>query len=338
MMMKSKYTKRIYFLISIIALFIVQGCSDNTETVDPRIAQEERYFDLYMGSTFKDTIAPPTESGLFFIEVYEGTGDSPKAGDWVMMNHVAYTIPGNVVVDSYMENVAFTSGLPTNVALFGPFKFQNGIGAEGLTEGLTMMREGGGSIMCFTSDLGFGPAGISLMRTVGEYASMKYEVELLEVIGEDIVAYEQNRIEAYVDTIPGVDTIYNAETETVMYYVIDEPNEEGTTIDIDSVVAISYRGYLVDGREFDESAEDAPYSFKVGDYEASTSPISGWHLGVTRFKEGEKGRLIIPYPLAYGEAGRVQDNTVGIPQYETLVFDIKIDSVSNIIDPNDSDI
>ncbi len=338
MMMKSIYTRRIYFLISIIALFIIQGCSDDTETEDPYLVQEQRYFGLYMGSTFKDTIAPPTESGLYYIEAYEGTGETPGATDWVMMNHVAYSIPGDQVVDSYMENVVITSGLPTNVALFGPFKFQNGTGADGLTEGLTMMREGGGAIMCFTSELGFGTTGTSLMRNVGEYQSMKYEVELLEVIGEDIVAYEQNRIEAYVDTISGVDTIYDAESETVMYYVIDEPNEEGKAIDNDSVVAISYRGYLVDGREFDESAEDAPYAFKVGDYEAASSPIAGWHLGVTRFKEGEKGRLIIPYPLAYGEVGRVQDHTVAIPQYETLVFDIKIDSVSSVIDSEEPDI
>jgi FKBP-type peptidyl-prolyl cis-trans isomerase len=337
--MKSIYTKRIYFLISLMTLFFVQGCTDNTVEEDPYLVQEQRYFDLYMGSTFKDTIAPPTESGLFYIEVSEGTGDAPGAGDWVMMNHVAYTIPEELVVDSYMENVAITSGLPTNVALFGPFKFQNGTGADGLTEGLTMMREGGEAIMCFTSELGFGTVGTSLMRNVGEYKSMKYEVALLEVIGEDIVGYEQNRIEAYVDTISGVDTIYDVATETVMYYVIDEPNEEGSTIGIDSVVAVAYRGYVVDGREFDESVEGEPYEFKVGDYEAANSPIRGWHLGVTRFKQGEKGRLIIPYPLAYGEAGRVQDHTVAIPQYETLVFDIKIDSVSSSIsDPKDPDI
>jgi len=314
---------------------MIRACSDDTEAEDPNLVQEQRYFDLYMGSTFKDTIAPPAESGLFFVEVYEGTGDSPGAADWVMMNHVAYTIPNEKVVDTYMENVAITSGLPTNVAIFGPFKFQNGTGADGLTEGLTMMREGGGAIMCFTSELAFGTSGTTLMRDVGEYSSMKYEVELLEVIGEDIVVYEQNRIEAYVDTISGVDTIYNEATETVMYYVIDTPNPEGSAIENDSVVAISYRGTLVDGREFDESEENEPYSFKVGDFEAESSPILGWHLGVTRFKEGEKGRLIIPYPLAYGEQGRVQDHTVAIPQYETLVFDIRIDSVSNVIDPKD---
>ena len=102
------------------------------------------------------------------------------------------------------------------------------------------------------------------------------------------------------------------------------PMRREVTIANDSVVEIAYRGYVIDGREFDESAEDAPYKFKVGDYDADTSPIPGWHLGVTRFRAGEKGRLIIPYPLAYGEAGSVRDNTVAIPPYETLIFDIEV--------------
>ena len=336
--MKSIYTRKAAFLLSLLTVLLFQACSDDTELVDEELVQEYRYFDLYMGSTFKDTIAPPTASGLYYIEMYEGTGASPKEGDWLYMNYVAYSIPSNLVVDSYMENVAYTSGLPTNVALFGPFKFKNGTGVDGLTEGLSMMREGGGAIMCFTSELGFGTVGGSLMRNVGRYNSMKYEVELLEVIGEDIVGYEEDRLLAYVDTIPGVDAIYDDATETTMYYVIDEANEEGSAVENDSVVEIAYRGYVIDGREFDESAEDAPFKFTVGDYSAENSPIPGWHLGVTKFREGEKGRLILPYPLAYGEAGSVRDNTVAIPPYETLIFDIEIVSVSATDDDTEPDI
>jgi FKBP-type peptidyl-prolyl cis-trans isomerase len=198
---------------------------------------------------------------------------------------------------------------------------------DALTEGFSMMKEGGEAILCFTSELGYGSAGATLMKDVPAYQSMKYELQLLEVIG-DIEAYEDQRILSYVDTIAGVDTIYDAYTETVMYYVLDSIVESGNPVVNDSVVEIAYKGYLVDGRVFDESDEDSPYSFTVGDYDASTSPISGWHLGVARFKEGEKGRLIIPYELAYGEDGSVTSNQVSIPPYETLVFDIEVVSVS----------
>ena len=68
--------------------------------------------------------------------------------------------------------------------------------------------------------------------------------------------------------------------------------------------------------------------FKVGDYSDERSPIAGWHIGVTRFREGEKGRLVIPYQLAYGEEGRVSQGIVAIPPKETLVFDIEIVSVN----------
>lgn len=332
MMMNQIYIRRNSFLFLLPAMLFLSACKESTPEVDEDLAQEQRYFDLYMGSNFKDTIAPPTSSGLYYIEMIPGSGKSPGKEDWLLMNHVAYTIPGDVVVDTYIENVAQTSGLPTDVALFGPFKFKNGTGVDGLTEGLTKMREGGGAIMCFTSELGFGKDGASLMRSVSGYSSMKYEVQLLEVIGEDIETYEHNRLLAYVDTIAGVDTIYDAVTETIMYYVIDQANPEGSTIQKDSVVEVGYRGYVLDGREFDESAEDAPYKFKVEDYTADTSPISGWHLGVQKFREGEKGRLIIPYILAYGEAGRVSNNTVAIPQYENLVFDIEIVSVGGTMD------
>lgn len=330
--MNQIYIRRNTILFLLPALLFITACKDDTEAVNEDLVQEQRYFDLYMGSTFHDTIAPPTSSGLYYIEMYEGSGNSPGEDDWLLMNHVAYTIPNNQVVDSYIENVVLTSGMPTNIAFFGPFKYKNGIGAAGLTEGLTMMREGGGAIMCFTSELAFGSEGASLMRSISPYASIKYEVQLLEVIGEDIETYEANRVLAYVDTITGVDTIYEDVTGTTMYYVIDEANPEGSSIEKDSVVEIAYRGYVIDGREFDESAEDAPYKFKVEDFEAETSPILGWHLGVQKFREGEKGRLIIPYELAYGEGGSVRDNTVAIPAYETLIFDIEVISVGSSID------
>ena len=299
-MMKSVYTRSVAIILALMALVLLPACVEEVDEGAEKLAQEERFFNLYMGATFQDTIAPPTASGLYFIEITEGTGETPGEGDWVWVNYVGYRIPGNVVVDTYIENVAEDNSLYLESTIYGPFKMQNDARMDALTEGFSLMKEGGEAILCFTSELGYGSAGTTLMKDIPAYQSMKYELQLLEVIG-DIETYEDQRILSYVDTIAGVDTIYDAYTETVMYYVLD------------SIV---------------ESDEDSPYSFTVGDYDASTSPISGWHLGVARFKEGEKGRLIIPYELAYGEDGSVTSNQVSIPPYETLVFDIEVVSVS----------
>jgi FKBP-type peptidyl-prolyl cis-trans isomerase len=324
MMMKGHVYRILTGLLVLGGLLLV-ACEEEINDDEDK-AQEKRFFELYMESTFRDTIDPPTESGLYYIEVKQGTGNTPGEEDWMRLNYVCYTIPGDNVVDTYLENVAESSGVYSSAALYGPVKMQNGSRTAGLQEGLMKMREGGQAIMCFTSDLGYGSSGAELMREVPGYTSLKYEVELLEVI-EDIEAYEQAKIEAFVDTIEGVDTIHDPYTDAVMYYVIDSMYN-GSLIQDDSVVEIAYRGYLTDGRVFDESAEDEPYEFKVGDYSSETTPITGWHIGITRFRGGEKGRLIIPYPLAYGEDGFVNSNIVSIPPYETLVFDIQVVTVN----------
>ncbi len=325
-MMKFYCRRSLIIMMAVGVLCLAEGCQEETGEEERR-AQEQRYFELYMASRFKDAAPVVTESGLNYIEVVEGTGDSPGRDEWVILNYVGSIIPKDQVVDTYLENVARANGLFSNDALYGPFKLLNGTRAEGLTEGLMRMSEGGKAILCFTSDLGYGSSGGQLMRSVPSYTSMKYELELLEVI-EDIEAYELERIRSYTDTIAGADTIHDPETDAVMYYVIDEPSE-GSAIGNDTLVEIAYKGYLTDGRGFDESADGEPYEFKVGDYKASSSPIPGWHLGVTRFREGEKGRLVIPYQLAYGEYGRLSGNLVAIPPYETLVFDIEIVSVTS---------
>lgn len=326
-MMKSVYTRSVIIVLALMALVLLPACVEEEDEGAVKLAQEERFFNLYMGATFHDTIAPPTSSGLYFIEITEGTGAAPEEDDWVWVNYVGYRIPGDVVVDTYIENVAEDNSLFLESTIYGPFKMQNDARMEALTEGFSMMKEGGEAILCFTSELGYGSAGTTLMKDIPAYQSMKYELQLLEVIG-DIEAYEDQRIISYVDTIVGVDTIYDATTEALMYYVLDSIVESGNPVVNDSIVEIAYKGYLLDGRVFDESAEDSPFTFTVGDYDSETSPIAGWHLGVARFREGEKGRLIIPYELAYGEDGTFINSQVGIPPYETLVFDIEVISVS----------
>ena len=180
---------------------------------------------------------------------------------------------------------------PDTTALYGPYKLLNGSRNEGLTEGLTLMREGAQATMFFTSDLGYGVEGDG---NISPYQSLKYEVELLKVI-KDIDVYEQSRIDAYLDTVPQYDTIHDPESDAIMYYIVDQATN-GSPAAIDSLVEIGYKGYFMDGRVFDASTADNPFIFTVG----SGSVITGWDLGMPKLKEGEKARFIIPYQMAYG--------------------------------------
>jgi len=185
-----------------------------------------------------------------------------------------------------------------------------------------MMQEGGEASYMFTSDLGYGSTNTGNLPA---YTSLKYEVQLLEILGDDIVAYEETKIQAYTDTIIGVETIYDETLDATMFYVVDSATN-GPPVAIDSTIQVAYKGYLMDGRVFDESSDGNYFKFTVS--ETDEGVIRGWQLGMQKFKEGEKGRLIIPYLLAYGPQGEyTNSNHVVIPPYETLVFDIEVISV-----------
>jgi FKBP-type peptidyl-prolyl cis-trans isomerase len=244
------------------------------------------------------------------------------------VNHVGYEIPEDKVFVSYIENVASDNNLdPNKTALYGPYKMRNGSVNEGFTLGVSKMHEGGRATLCFTSSLGFGDNGNG---KIGPFTSLKYEIELLEVI-PDMDAYEQGKITAYLDTVTNADTIKDQGTGAVMYYMIDDATD-GQLIEQDSAVSLAYTGMLLDGRIFDSKGVDDPYQFVMGE----AQHIVGWDLGLPRLREGEKARLLIPYPLAYGELGRT-NQTSGlrtIPPYETLLFEIEVLKVGGNADDN----
>ena len=96
-----------------------------------------------------------------------------------------------------------------------------------------------------------------------------------------------------------------------LYYVI---NREGNGIRPKSTsnVTVAYKGYLLDGTVFDQS-NDTGISFGLNQV------IAGWTEGITYFKEGGEGVLLIPSNLGYGANG-----SGSIPGGAVLVFDIKL--------------
>tara|TARA_B110001450_G_scaffold89343_1_gene84951 strand:+ start:1953 stop:2396 length:444 start_codon:yes stop_codon:yes gene_type:complete len=96
-----------------------------------------------------------------------------------------------------------------------------------------------------------------------------------------------------------------------LYYVINNEGN-GTRPKSTSNVTVAYKGYLLDGTVFDKS-NDTGISFGLNQV------ITGWTEGITYFKEGGEGVLLIPSNLGYGPNG------IGsIPGGAALVFDIKL--------------
>jgi FKBP-type peptidyl-prolyl cis-trans isomerase FklB len=98
----------------------------------------------------------------------------------------------------------------------------------------------------------------------------------------------------------------------VLYTVIRgsdgrKPNETDT-------VEVSYRGTLINGKEFDATEPGHPATLKV------SALIAGWKQALGNMPVGSKWQLVIPPELAYAERGVGND----IGPNEVLLFDVEL--------------
>jgi len=81
---------------------------------------------------------------------------------------------------------------------------------------------------------------------------------------------------------------------------------------------VHYRGWTIDGKEFDSShSRNETSTFGV------TRVIRGWTEALTMMKPGGKWEIVVPQELAYGPGGKRPK----IPPYSTLRFEIELISV-----------
>jgi len=109
--------------------------------------------------------AVKTESGLIFLELVAGDGDSPTA-DSVVKAHYHGTLRDGTVFDSSVERgEPFTSALTNVIPCW--------------REAIPMMKEGGKSRVTCPSELAYGSRGSGAIQGG---AALTFEVELIEVV------------------------------------------------------------------------------------------------------------------------------------------------------------
>ncbi len=100
-------------------------------------------------------------------------------------------------------------------------------------------------------------------------------------------------------------------TGSGLYYVIDSLGT-GVYPTLASTVTVAYKGTLTDGTIFDKSTVTGA-TFPL------SGVIEGWQEGIPKYKEGGKGKLLIPSALGYG------NQLVGsIPKNSVLIFDVTL--------------
>ncbi len=103
-----------------------------------------------------------------------------------------------------------------------------------------------------------------------------------------------------------------------LYYVVEHEGTGAKAL-AGKNVSVAYKGQFMDGQVFDQSRPGNPLTFQIGVGQV----IKGWDEGIALMKAGSKYKLLIPYQLAYGEAGYPG----AIPPSSNLIFDTELISV-----------
>lgn len=106
-----------------------------------------------------------TESGLQYMVITEGTGETPKATDTVITHYTGTLIDGKVFDSSYKRNSPAT--FPVNGVI------------KGWTEALQLMKVGSKWKLFIPSELAYGERGAG--ADIGPNQVLIFEIELLEI-------------------------------------------------------------------------------------------------------------------------------------------------------------
>jgi peptidylprolyl isomerase len=110
-----------------------------------------------------------TASGLKYVEIAQGTGDTPTKGQTVSVHYTGTLENGKKFDSSRDRNQAFE------------FQIGEGQVIEGWDEGLSTMKVGGRRKLIIPSNLGYGARGAG--GVIPPNATLVFDVELLNVKG-----------------------------------------------------------------------------------------------------------------------------------------------------------
>ena len=147
-----------------VAAFSATGCGSDSDPVGP-VDPEDLTFHVSLGVNLSEMTK--TASGLYYLDMVVGTGEEAEEGREVTVHYTAWLHDGTLIDSSRTFD--------------DPFSFILGVGEviPGWEEGIPGMKVGGERKLVIPYQLAYGASG---NPTVPPYATLVFDVELLEVV------------------------------------------------------------------------------------------------------------------------------------------------------------
>lgn len=242
-----------------------------------------------------------TKSGVYYKIENERSGLTPGKGAVARIKFTAKILNGEIL------------GTSDQLGEYYDVTMGNGSVLKGLEDGLSLMTVGENALLAVPYYLAYGDQAYN---NIPAFSNIIFEVELLEIItNEEIQNQNAEKADAEFEAYLKDNNIRSTKRESGLVYEVKQKGK-GVKPIAGQTVAVHYTGRFVDGRVFDSSIErNEPIEFVLGEGQV----IKGWDEGIALMQKGEKGTLVIPYYLGYG-----QRQVMGIPAYSTLVFDVEL--------------
>ena len=231
-----------------------------------------------------------TTTGLQYLELVPGTGETPKAGNIISMQYIATLPDGTELANTYTNNAPVSTLWGRNLLL------------PGWEEGIGLMKVGGKTRLVLPPNLALGAEGSG---PIPPNSQIVIEVELLSVKPAPL---------------PATVTAEQLTKTTSGLQYFDIAKGDGTEAAKNSSVSTHFTIWVKNetGYDYIASSEDtSPLSFVVG---RGDTVFPGWEEGVTGMKVGGKRLLVIPADLGMGAQG----NGSSIPANAILVMEIQL--------------
>jgi len=96
----------------------------------------------------------------------------------------------------------------------------------------------------------------------------------------------------------------------------------GKEIERGDEITITYKGYFINGLEFDNVSGKTAFTFAYG---SQGQVIKGLEIAIKTMREGQESKIIIPSQLAFGEEG---STTLIVPSFTTVIYDLEVVKVN----------
>ena len=163
MNLRNKLVKNLAFVLFTLSIGFI-ACEKDDDYTAQLIQKEIEDREAYLEADSVTTA--PTASGLYYIEIKEGTGVQATAGDIVKVDYQGQFLNGQI----------FDASMPDGT----PIEFTLGVGQviKGWDEAIALMKEGGSAKLIIPSDLAYGATGSG---SIPPYTTLVFYVNLIDV-------------------------------------------------------------------------------------------------------------------------------------------------------------